>query len=319
MALKMNKKQPKGFTLVELMIVLVILGIVTIGAMTAIISQSRVYHSEENIIDMQMNARVAMDRICFLLRMAGVGCEDNFGDNLTNGSLVTNGDVAANPLSSMFTITNNAPSTPDQLTLVGAVRHVGSITSIPANNQIKVGSHDPKLGTTVAKSYIFISPNDENRYEIISADDGTTLTLATSLDNDRKTEILNALSAGVDLDVYQVQAFTLRLVNNSLRIDGNIDGSSTQLDVADNIQDLQFQYGLDTDNDGQVDSWFDNPATISQIKAVRVYILARTGKMDKEYFDRKTYTLAGVTVGPFNDHVHRYLLESTIVVRNRNL
>ena len=338
MALKMNKKQPKGFTLVELMIVLVILGIVTVGAMTAIISQSRVYHSEEKIIDMQMNARVAMDRICFLLRMAGVGCEDNFGDNLTNGSLVTNGDVAANPLSSMFTITNNAPSTPDQLTLVGAVRHVGSITSIPANNQIKVDSHDPKLGTTVAKSYIFISPNDENRYEIISADDGTTLTLATSLDNDRKTEILNALSAGVDLDVYQVQAFTIRLVdtpiNNrpplrSLRIDGNIVGSSTQLDVADNIQDLQFQYGLDTDNDGQVDSWSDNPATIAQIKAVRVFILARTGKIDKEYFDRKTYTLAGVTVGPFTGtdptdlntykHVHRYLLESTIVVRNRNL
>ncbi|MEA3347994.1 MAG: PilW family protein, partial [Pseudomonadota bacterium] len=111
-------------------------------------------------------------------------------------------------------------------------------------------------------------------------------------------------------------------------IDENIALSSTQLNVADNIQDLQFQYGIDTGTDGQIDSWVDNPTDITQIRAIRVFILARTGKIDKEYTDTKTYTLAGGTVGPFTGtdsanlntykHVHRYLLESTITVRNRN-
>ena len=317
------------------MVVLVILGIVSIGTITAITSQSKVYHSEEDLIDMQMNARIAMDRISFLLRMNGVNCSDSFGNDLTSGNLVTHGDVAANPLTAMFTITNNAPSTSDQLTLVGAVRYVGYITSIPANNQIILQCNEyPKLeGTVSTKSYIVITPRDENRYQTISAISSITtttptLTLTNSLNSDELAELTAAFAAGVVIDVYQVQAFSIRLVNNSLRIDENISLSSTQLDVADNIQDLQFQYGIDTGSDGQIDSWVDNPADITQIRAVRVFILARTGKIDKEYTDTKTYTLAGSTVGPFTGtdstnlntykHVHRYLLESTITVRNRN-
>ena len=343
MALKTTKKQPQGFTLVELMVVLVILGIISVGTITAITGQSKVYHSEEDLIDMQMNARVAMERITFLLRMSGVNCSDSFGNDLTSGNMVTHGDVAANPLTAMFTITNNTPSTSDQLTLVGASRRVGHITSVPANNQIKLDCNEyPKLeGTVSAKSYIAITPRDENRYQTISAISSTTtktpiLTLTNSLDSDELAELTAAFAAkdssGVStpvvIDVYQVQAFSIRLVNSSLRIDENISLSSTQLDVADNIQDLQFQYGIDTGSDGQIDSWVDNPTDITQIRAVRVFILARTGKIDKTYTDTKTYTLAGVTVGPFtgtnlndlNTHksVHRHLLESTISVRNRN-
>ena len=308
------------------MVVLVILGIISVGTITAITSQNKVYHSEEDLIDAQMNARIAADRISFLLRMAGAGCSDSFGSKLISGNLATNGDVAANPTTAMFVITNNTPPAPDQLTLVGAARYVGSITSIPASNQIKLQCNElPKIDATQAKSYIFITPSDENSYKTISGISSTTtktptLTLSNNLDFDEKKELQDALTAGVTLDVCQVQAFTIRLFNNSLRIDDNISGSSTQLDVADNIQDLQFEYGIDTStpSDGQINNWVNNPADITRIRAIRFFILARTSKTDREYTDRKTYTLAGTTVGPFNDNTHRYLLESTIAVRNRN-
>ncbi len=320
-----TKKQDKGFSLVELMVVLVILGIVSIGAMTAITGQSKVYHSEEDLVEMQMNAKVAMDRTCFLLRMAGINCNDSFGSKLISGNLVTNGDVAANPLTAMFTITNNAPPTSDQLTLVGAIRYVGRISEKPtATDKIKLACHEPpKLKSAVsANSYIVITPQATNLYRTVSAISNTTttptLTLAKSFDNDEFKDLIDAFDVGVAHDVYQVQAFTIRLVNNSLRIDDNVSGSSTMLDVADNIQDLQFQYGIDTDSDGQINSWVDDTTDIHKIKAIRVFILARTAKIDREYTDTKTYTLAGTDVGPFNDHVHRYLLENTISVRNRN-
>ncbi len=119
-----RKKQSHGFTLVELMVVLVILGIISVGTITAITSQSKVYHSEEDLIDAQMNARIAADRISFLLRMAGVGCSDSFGNKLDSGNLATIGGtgIAVNPTTSMFVINNNSVGTPDQLTIVGAVR-----------------------------------------------------------------------------------------------------------------------------------------------------------------------------------------------------
>ena len=316
-----NRKKSPGFTLVELMVVLVILGIVSIGAITAITSQNKVYHSEEDLIDMQMNARVSMDRICFLLRMAGVGCSDSFGNKLDKGNLATIGDVAANPTTSMFAIVNNAPGTPDQLTLVEAVRHAGSVTSV-TSSEIILDTTDHKLKgatTPLPKSYIFISPNDNNSFRTISGGDDTSkiLTPLIALETPETTEINSAITLGMQIDVYQVQAFTIRLVDTngirSLRIDDNIATTSTQLNVADNIQDLQFQYWLDTGSD-----WENDTTDIHRIKAIRVFILARTGKIDKEYTDRKKYTLAGVEVGPFNDHSHRLLLESTITVRNRN-
>ena len=324
------------------MVVLVILGIISVGTITAITSQSKVYHSEEDLIDAQMNARIAADRISFLLRMAGVGCSDSFGNKLDSGNLATIGGagIAANPTTSMFVIDNNSVGTPDQLTIVGAVRYVGSIdpddpghnpdVGIPAANQIKLQCNEtPKIDGTATKKYIFITPQDENRYRTISGISGTTLTLSTGLTVDEEKELKDALTAGVVLDVCQVQAFTIRLVDTvfnsrtirSLRIDGNAIASSTEMNVADNIQDLQFQYGIDTTTpkpDGQIDSWVDNPTDITQIRAVRFFILVRTSKIDKEYTDTKTYEIAGVTVGPFNDHTHRYLFESTVAIRNRN-
>ena len=336
--MKMTKKQSQGFTLVELMVVLVILGIVSIGAITAITGQSKVYHSEEDLIDMQMNAKIAMDRVCSLLRVAGVNCEGSFGNNLTSGNLVTFGDVAANPTTDLFVITNNASPTSDQLTLVGAVRHVEEVASV-TSTQITLNSSDHDLnGSIAAKSYIVISPSANNRYKTITTASDNPLVLSTvdELDSMEVTEITNAVGATppVTINVYQVQAFTIRLVDTtingktlrSLRIDDNVISTRTDMDVADNIQDIQFQYGIDNDSDPQIDSWVDNPGKIKQIKAVRVFILARTGKFDKDFTDLKTYNLAGDTfTGSDNftdlntsNHVHRYLLETTIAVRNRN-
>ncbi|MBN2808067.1 MAG: PilW family protein [Deltaproteobacteria bacterium] len=299
-----------GFTMVELMVVLVILGIISVGAITSITGQNKVYHSEEDIIDMQMNARVAMQRICSTIRMAGYGCKDAFGPNLSSGNLVTNGDVAPNPLTNLLLISDNDSPTPDELTLAGAIKHVGTITAVPATNQITLDELRANIksnGDVAAKSFIFVSPRESNIYQTVTGITGNTLTL------------LNPLTAAIDDEVYQVQAFTLRLTNNNLRVDDNVDTSSTNLEAASNIQDLQFQYGIDSDNDGEVNSWVDNTATLRQIKAVKIFILACTSKTDKEYTDRKTYTIAGITVGPFNDHFHRQLLESTIYIRNLNL
>ncbi|MCK5681054.1 PilW family protein [bacterium] len=364
--MKTTKRRPRthGFTLVELMIVLVILGIISIGAITAITGQSKVYHSEEDLVDMQMNAKIAMDRICFLLRMAGVGCSDSFGNNLTSGSLKTYESdiiygVDEDELKEMFVIKNNAVGTPDQLTLVGAVRHVGNIEppagipltippipsapGIPSSNQIKVrlGNLKPELGAD-ARSYIFISPYDDNKLRTISTVSSTdtfaTINLSTILGVEEQKEMESNLAIGTILSVYQIQAHTIRLVDTqvtnqptlrSLRIDDNIDASGTDLDVADNIQDLQFQYGLDTDDDSQIDSWVDDTTDIDQIRAIRVFIMARTGKFDREYIDRKTYTYPDGTTESFegndnftdlntSEHVHRYVLENTITIRNRN-
>lgn len=69
----MNKlhKNCYGFTLVELMITLAISGIIIAAVYSAYISQQRVYLAQEQVAEMQQNARVAMDMLTRDIRSAG--------------------------------------------------------------------------------------------------------------------------------------------------------------------------------------------------------------------------------------------------------
>ncbi len=303
------------------MVVMVILAVIIVGVFGVVVTQNKAYHSEEDIIEMQANAQMALQRLNRLIRLAGYGCKDSFGTNMASGNLATKGDVAPNPLTSLLLVnglndynndndySNEKDPGTDDLTIVSAFKYLGKVIAVPAGNQVTLNV----IGTLkaddvdIAKSYFYVSPAADQRFHIADNVTGNTITSH------------DFINAQVNDPVYQVQAFTIRLVAGNLRIDDNVNSSTASLDVAENIENLQFQYGIDTDNDGHLDSWVDNPsANLRQVKAVRVFILARTPNEDRDYTDKKTYNLGSTSVGPFNDGYHRYQLSTIIMMRNLN-
>lgn len=61
----------RGFTLVEMMIATAIGGIVMAAVMTAFLSQHRTYLAQDDVVEMQQNARVAMDMLVRDIRSVG--------------------------------------------------------------------------------------------------------------------------------------------------------------------------------------------------------------------------------------------------------
>ncbi len=59
-----------GFTLVELLVVLALAGIITAGLVNFMISQSRNYNLQEDMQEMEQNARVALEFFARKIRMA---------------------------------------------------------------------------------------------------------------------------------------------------------------------------------------------------------------------------------------------------------
>jgi len=333
----------KGFTLVELMVVLVILAVIVVGVFGVIITQNKAYHSEEGIIDMQANAQIALQRISRLVRMTGFGCKDNISS--TNQIYVD----TTTSFSTVITATNNSTS-PDSLTVVMGLTRVGVVDndndptngSYPTNTSTATVPivRDPNIdplstlfdtSTSSYKHYFYISPADNNDFLSVSA-------IGTSF----LTKTVDNITVNEGDVVYTVRPYTIRLYTDAQGISclGIDDGSGID-SCAENIEDLQFQYGWDADNSGAIDTaeWVDDPTgNEDKVKSIQVFILGRTANPDRDFIDlhddnatiaKKQYTIADHTItldddenngfdSPFDQHFHRYLLETTIMVRNLN-
>ena len=134
-------------------------------------------------------------------------------------------------------------------------------------------------------------------------------------------------------------AYTVDASTHALRTQKLLPNADPVAPLVSDVVNLKAQYGLDTDNDGVVDSWQDATggvwaaanlpiqplATLRQIRAVRVAIVTRSAQYEKDpvttgpivMFDA---TLGGHTeemaLGADDTHYRYKVLETVIPLRN---
>jgi len=331
------------------MIVLAILGIVVVGVMGVIISQNKTYYSEESLIDMQLNADVAMDHLTRRIRMAGFGCKDDIKANgLTIDSTTYNATIND----------TNSTTGPDQLTIVGALEEVSDVddddgdpttASYPSPTvtiYLKTPEdtgHNPFFDSTKDdKKFCYISPATTQKTLLVTGTDDTndSITVATPA-------TVSELST-----VFRVRAYTFSIKQpneySPAKPVPNIVQKVETLnrdEIAEGIEDLQFQFGWDINGDGvftpsSAADWVDTiPAgDENKVIAIRIILLAITlhPEQDDQFTDLyddqpsttgRQYTLADhiITYYPtkvntiYGEHYHRHRLESIVFIRNLNL
>ena len=88
--------------------------------------------------------------------------------------------------------------------------------------------------------------------------------------------------------------------------------------IAEGVEDLHVQFGIDTDSDGVANVYTAQP-TLAQMEAAvsaRLYLLVRTVEADPIYTNGNTYNLGDVAIAPFNDQFYRVVYSTTIALRN---
>lgn len=102
-------------------------------------------------------------------------------------------------------------------------------------------------------------------------------------------------------------------------------GTFTITPLVAGIEQMQVEYGLDTDADGEPNSYTPSPLTPAawrQVTAVKVHLLARNTQTSANFTDTRTYVLGAKadgsdnTVGPFNDHTKRHVYTSVVRLNN---
>jgi type IV pilus assembly protein PilW len=120
-----------------------------------------------------------------------------------------------------------------------------------------------------------------------------------------------------------------------LRYTGGTLNFDSIVPLVEGIENVQFEYGIDTNNDGTVDLYTSAPGGANgcadpacaavnwrNVVAVRLHVLARSPSKTPGYADAKTYDLGTAadgsarTVGPFNDGYKRHVFQTLVMLAN---
>jgi prepilin-type N-terminal cleavage/methylation domain-containing protein len=322
------KKQNQGFTLVELLVSIGILGILLSAAGMIFSSQQKVHTLQEQMVDLEQSLRGGLSFMEREIRMAGY---DEYPKKPADA-----GFIAAGPSLVNFTMSIHNNRDDDLDGIVDEWDEAGSL----ANN----GRDDDGSGATdgydesaALGNADTADPNEDITYgfdPVYDADGDGIADQAVSnpLPGAAPLGRVNILNGNyVDL-IENVEAVSFAYAFDD-DMDGWIDftdgdGDGVQgvgeptLWAIDTDADGFLDMSLDTNGDGQIDindaaGGVALPSTVSinRIRSVQMWILARVEFEDRQYQDTNTYVLGNKRLVR-NDNFRRRFLNTTIRTRN---
>ena len=321
-----TKTQPNqyGMTLIEIMIAMV-LGLMAVGGlMTLFVQNKQSFNQDELISRMNDDARFALSELRRDISMAGF-----YADLLNPNGIVlqsTNAITADCGLAAdtdwMITPADTGTGDHSSLTAVDNA----TATTAPATFKCITGSNivagtdvvgikrlQGQQSAALASNTFYVRTNGTAALMFNGAFPGTP------------DEIINAPfnDWAYVPNIYYIRNFAQTAGDGIPTLCRKIidtSGTPTMGDdcIAEGIENLQIQYGLDTNGDGNPNAYVNGPtAAQMQIAVVaRISILARSVDADPRYNNGQTYVLGNSANYTPADSFYRRVYTTTVQIRN---
>jgi len=314
----------RGFTLVELMIGL-LLGLLLIGGVVTLFVQSRQsFLVDENVARMQDQARFAMNELARDVRMASFVTEAFVPGSITRDAslVVDDGCGPAGADDWILRLTDEGTGDVNTLTAVDnatAAAAAAAYSCIDAD-EFQAGTDVVAIKRAAGGTVAATTPG-----AVYIRSNGTTAMLF-------KDPPDGAVGGPTNDWEYRPRIYYIRNFSSeagdgipSLCRKVLVGGDPAEMQtecIAQGIEDLQIEYGLDPDGDGNVNQYVPGPTLAEMEDAVtaRISILARTVPADHSYTDDRTYSVSNADAYNPNDNFHRRVYSVTVTLHNpRNL
>ena len=324
----------KGFSLVELMIAIT-LALIVVGAIGYFYLGTRqAYRSTDNLSQLQENQRVALDVIARDIRMAGyVGCVNINGSQV---NVIANSPPSLTPSTMAQIHKNGAGWTPPpgytrvpntdviEVRFASGSSNVQSQSSPTANVKIYGNPANFAAGDVLMVSDC--SSTDIFRTTTVSANGGLVTIAHASNANSA-----NFFGIAPSYKVYNANATIMAFHDVSYFIGTNTAGNpalyrfdadvaaAAPEEIAENVENMQAQYGLDIDGDAAVDAYTTNTVIPAGANVVALQVgMAFVGTDNYVGTSNQTYYLLGAAYPAANTRL-RQAANITVVLRNQAL
>lgn len=330
-----HKRRQRGFTLIELMISMTIGLIILLGMTTMFVSNTKSQAELEKSNRQTESGRYAIQLLT---------------DDIFNAGYYAEFDPSAMPdpaLPGLCDVTLDTLRTALPLPIQGlddGATGASCLTDAKADSDVIVVRRVETclLGTgncepASAGGAFFQASLCNNASELGAGDPLSyfALDIASSAMNKHKRDCTDA-SAGSPAEIRRFVTHIYYVANNHNAGDniptlmraslGGVGSLAYTLEpMAEGIESLQFEYGLDTDSSGAPDLFATAPATAAMWRnavAVKLHLLSRNTQESKSYTDANTYTLGLTATGQpknpviTNTHYKRHVFSTMITIPN---
>ncbi len=318
-----------GFSLVELMVALT-LSLVLMGAIAqSFISSKQSHKMREQVALLTENGRYATESLQRDIRMAGYsGCRtlDSLQPNITansppdfstsNDSLqgFESGAGWTNPTSNTYLAGT------DVITINRAagqgVQLTGNMGTTDANIQLGSNPYGFQAGD------VLLITDCESADLFRASSVAQTASSVITIAHTSTTNTDNNLSS-----LYQDDATITKFSSNTYFVGTNINGGTSlymvpfesdgAIELVPNVQDLQLQYSIDTNNDQIADDYVDASSVTNWREVIGVNIGLLQYTSDNIVVEPQAFVFKGANVNPSSDHRLRNSYWMTVGLRNR--
>ena len=352
-----RRRPDRGFTLVELLVASSIMLVMLIGTLSLYMRSNKVAVDQSMYAEVQHDVRSAMYMISRDLRMSGVGLPIEFGAYYFQG---TNNETQG-----------TSPVTPDRLLMMGNIedpimlkiqQYQGSAVVVNVDDYSL--EQYPYPDSFYQNKVCLILPNPASTCRAGEVRTITHVTHSTGGTNER-VNCSPGLAPGVNppgglsgtcpssndydggiVTFIDVKEFWLDITGNYSGLTAGVNGylgngqgdilymtfNGVHYPLAQNVENLQFEYNTDADGDGRLDGFvpWDNTWSQTQIMNVREIRLAILGRTPRPFVSASTKINPNVSIykrpaisdtlaAAQPDRCKRFLLDSASNVRNLSI
>lgn len=308
----------KGLTLIELMISMT-LGLMLVAVTAGVLlSSNRNFMQDDSYSRMQENGRFALRHLTHELTMANYwGGMINPGTSGISNNLTVTTDcgITYNDANASLILINNAT----------AATASATFSCIPNSTAF----HDGTDVLMVKRLSTPVSAQTHNYPYVITDRNSKAGRLVKYDSGSADATLVPNTAMGEEAYEFRPRIYYIRVKDTSgaditptlyvKQFDNSGTMTLTDAPLIEGIENIQFEFGMDTNRDGVPDFYATAPAAADMKKAVtvRIYVLARSIDEVPSYTNTKVYNLGATQVDPNpDDAYYRRVYSNTVVLRN---